>query len=121
MSLKSDPIKTVLTITVSFIVVYAITKWQWAFNLSIIVGVTGLLSNYIAKGISFIWLKASWILGMIVPNILLALVYILLLIPLAYLSRIFGASNQITLKNTEQSLFKVTNKDFEKNSFEKMW
>jgi len=118
---KPEPIKTILVVTVGFLVVYFITKWQWAINTSVIVGIFGLLSDFIAKKINFIWIKTTWILSLVVPNILLSLTYFLFLIPLAYLSKIFGAQNQLTLKNTEQSLFKERNKDFNKNSFENTW
>jgi hypothetical protein len=119
--LKPEPIKTILVVTVGFLVVYFVTKWQWAINISVIVGIFGLLSDFIAKKINFAWIKTTWILSLIVPNILLSLTYFLFLIPLAYLSKIFGVPNQLTLKNTEQSLFKERNKDFNKDSFENTW
>ncbi len=119
--LKPEPIKTILVVTVGFLVVYFVTKWQWAINISVIIGILGLLSDFFAKRINFVWIKTTWIVSLIVPNILLSLTYILFLIPLAYLSKFFGAPNQLTLKNTEQSLFKERNKDFNKDSFEKTW
>jgi len=119
--LKADPVKTVLVITVGFLVVYFFSKWQWAFYVALIVGITGALSGYLANRIDFLWTKLAWLLSMIIPNILLSLVFFLLLTPIAWLSRLFGNPDPLDLKNTNASLFKETNKQFEKTSFEKPW
>ena|GEM_PF-467872 len=121
MNLKSEPTKTVLVVTVGFILVYVLTKWQLAINISIIVGIIGLISNSASKIIHFLWLKMTWVLSLIVPNILLSLVYFLVLVPLAYFYRMFGEQNQLTMNNTEQSLFKESRSDFSNDSFKKMW
>lgn len=118
---KSEPIKTVLVITVGMLVVYLATKWKWSINVSIIVGILGLVSNYFAEKIDFLWMKLSLLLSLIVPNILLSIIFYLFLTPLALLSKHFGEKNQLSLKNTAQSLFKHKNKHYEKISFEKPW
>ena len=125
--LKSEPLKTVLVITVGFLVIYAIGKWRfekdlnWALIVSLVVGVAGLLSGYLARKIDFLWMKLALILSYIVPNIILSLVFYLILTPLAWLSKIFGEKNQLDLKNTKPSLFKEHKKVFTKESFEKPW
>jgi K+-transporting ATPase A subunit len=75
--INSNPVKTVLVITVGFLIIYMVTKWQWAIIVSIIIGMLGLLSEYLAKKIEFTWMKLTWILSLIVPNILLTIVFIL--------------------------------------------
>jgi len=119
--LKSNPTKTVLTITVGFLVVYLATEWKWALLTSLIVGLVGITSTYISKQIDFLWMKLTWILSLIVPNILLSIIYYLFLFPIAFFSRIFGEKNPLNLKNTKDSLFKSTNKQFDKTSFENPW
>ncbi len=118
---KTDPIKTVLVITVGMLIVFALTQWKWAFNAAVIIGLLGLLSSYIAKQIDFLWMKLAWVLSLIVPNILLSVIFYLLLTPIALLSRLFGEKNQLNLKNKTDSLFKDYNKEFDKPSFEKPW
>ena len=119
--IKSDPVKTVLVITVGFLVVFVIAKWQWALYTALVVGILGVLSEYIAKKIDFVWMKLTWVLSLIIPNILLTLVFYLFLTPIALLSRIFGEKNQLGLKNNQNSMFKGSNKKFEPESFEKTW
>ncbi len=118
---KTDPIKTVLVITVGMLIVFALTQWEWAFNAAVIIGLLGLISSFLAKQIDFLWMKLAWVLSLIVPNIILSIIFYLLLTPIALLSRLFGEKNQLNLKNKTDSLFKDYNKDFDKPSFEKPW
>ncbi len=120
-NIKSEPIKTVLVITVGMMIVYLITKLQWAVYISLSVGISGVLSEYLAKKIDYLWIKLTWILSLIMPNVLLSIVFYIFLTPIAILSRIFGEKNPLSLKNTSSTLFKDSNKKFEKASFEKPW
>lgn len=118
---KSNPAKTVLTISVGFLIVFAITKWQWSLNVAIIVGLIGVLSNYLSEKIEFLWMKLTWVLSKIVPNILLSALFFLFLFPVAVLSRIFGKKDPLNLKNTKPSMFHTGDNVFSKSSFEKPW
>lgn len=119
--MKSNPIKTVLVITVGTIVLYLGTNCHWVLNISLIIGVLGLSSSYFAQKIDYLWMKLTWILSLIIPNIILVIVFYLLLTPIALLSKIFGEKNQFSLKNNTSSLFKDCNKQFDKTFFEKPW
>jgi len=119
--IKSNPTKTVLVIAVGFLIIYFFSGWKWALNVSLIVGVLGLLSDYLAEKIDYLWMKLTWVLSMIVPNILLSLIFYIFLTPIALLSKVFGEKNQLSLKNTQDSLFKDNTKPFDKTSFEKTW
>ena len=103
-NLKSDPIKTVLVITVGMLIVYLITKWKAAIYISVIVGLAGVFSTYLAKKIDFVWLKLTWLLSQIVPNILLSIVFYLFLTPIALFSRLFNSKNKVVIKNSKESL-----------------
>jgi hypothetical protein len=118
---KSEPIKTVLVITVGMLVLYFVTDVQWLLIVSLIVGLTGLISPYLAKKIDYLWMKLAWILSLIVPNIILSIVFYLFLTPIALLSRLFGESDPLTLKNSTETLFKDYKKAVDKASFEKPW
>jgi hypothetical protein len=120
-NIKSEPIKTVLVITVGMMVIYLITKLQWALYISVSVGILGVLSDYLAKKIDYVWMKLTWILSLIMPNILLSIIFYIFLTPVALLSRVFGEKNPLSLKNTSSTLFKDSNKKFDKASFEKPW
>lgn len=80
-----------------------------------------IVSYKIAKFIENVWLKFSFILSKIVPNILLTTIFIFLLTPLAILSRIFKAKTNFISSNTKKSFFINKVKVFEKKSFEKLY
>ena len=119
--IKSDPKQTILVITVGMIVVHLITKQMWALQAAVLIGLAGLFSDYLAEKIDWLWMKLTWVLSKIVPNILLSLVFFVFLTPIAFFSRIFGEKNQLSIKNTSSSLFKVYDKKMDKASFEKPW
>lgn len=118
---NTEPIKTVLVICIGFLVIYMFFDARWALNTSLVVGLTGLFSSRLASFIDYIWMKLAWVLSLIVPNILLSVVFFLFLTPLAFVSRIFGDKNPLSLKNNGSSLFKDHKGVFDKSSFEKPW
>lgn len=116
-----SPNKTVLTIVVGFLIIYAITKISWLLWISITIGALGMVSESIALRIHHLWMGLASILSRIVPPIILSLIFFLLLFPIALLSRIFGEKDPLQLSKTDQSLFKTVDKTFAKESFEKTW
>jgi hypothetical protein len=120
-NIKSNPIKTVLTISVGFVIVFLVTKWNWTILISLIIGLIGLCSNYLIKKIDYLWMKLTWLLTLIVPNILFGTIFYLFLFPISILSRLFGKKDPLHLKNKVNSVFTTIKKDFDKTSFEKSW
>ncbi len=118
---QSNPSQTALVITLGFLVIYLISKQPWALYTSLGVGVAASMSSYLAAKIEWLWMKLAWVLSLIMPNVLLSLVFYLILTPIAWLSRLFGASDPLQLKNNTDSLFKNVEKPFEKKQFEQPW
>ncbi len=118
---KSDPIKTILVITVGLLVVFMATGMKVFLVISLVIGLIGVFSNYLSKKVEYLWMKLAWVLSFIVPNILMTIVFYLWLTPIALISRIFNKNDQLFLKNTNTSLFKEYNKTFDKKSFENPW
>lgn len=113
--------KTVLVITVGFAVAYLITGAMWTLYVSIAVGVIGALSEYLSRKLDFLWMGLARILGLIVPNIILGLVFYLFLFPLSLIARLFRRQDPLRLRNPGETVFVTMNKTFDKNSFEKPW
>ncbi len=118
---KSEPIKTVLTITLGFLLLFIATKWKWTLTVSVLIGLAGLFSIYLAEKIDFLWMKLAYLLSLIVPNIVFSLIFYLILFPVSILAKIAGQKNKLLLKNKYTSTFIETNKTFSKESFEKPW
>ncbi|HAC16576.1 MAG TPA: hypothetical protein DCE78_11630 [Bacteroidetes bacterium] len=116
-----DPTKTVLTITVGFLVIYFFSGWEWSMWLSMIIGISGLLSAKIARLINFIWTKITQLLSLIIPNIILALIFYLILFPIATLQKLFGEKDSLKLKPDYTTTWVLSNSHFDKANFEKPW
>lgn len=115
------PSKTVLTIVIGFLVIYAVTHFTWALWVAIVVGALGLLSSFLAQKIQDLWMGLSTVLSYIIPPILLSIIFYILLFPIALLSRLFGEKDPLQLRKTDKSLFKTVDKEFTKDTFEKTW
>lgn len=118
--MKSDTSKSVLTISMGFLLLYLIFLWQWAIVVSLSVGIIGIISPYLSKKIEWLWMKLADVLGMVVPKILLTLVFYLFLFPIALLYRIFN-KDTLMLSNKYNSYFIDVKKEFDKKSLEKTW
>ena len=121
MKMKSNPTKTVLTITVGFLAVFVITKWNWALNTAAIIGIAGLFSDYLANKIEWVWMKLTYVLSLIVPNILLSVLFYLFLFPIALLAKLFSKKNFLQLKNIENTTWFTERKVFDAKSMENPW
>lgn len=118
---KEETTKTVLLLTLSGVVFYFIYRQDWMLIVGLVIGFLGLISDTLAFYVDLFWRKLGWLLGLIVPKVILSIVFFLFLTPLAILSRIFGPKDPLHLKYTGDSLFKVVDKKYEKSHFEKMW
>ena len=118
---KSNPTKTVLTIVIGFLFIFLITHQKWLFTTAFIVGLAGLMSDFLAKKIDFVWMKLALILSYIVPNIILSLIFFVILTPIALTMKLLSKKDHLSLKNTSDSLFKSYSKTFDKVYFEKYW
>ncbi len=119
--IKSEPIKTMLTISMGFLVVYFIFRADWALFTSLGIGIIGIFSTYLSKLIEKLWFKLAWLLSLIIPNILLTSIFYCILFPIAMLQRILVRSDNLRLKNTSNSTFTTCNKEYDKKSFENPW
>jgi hypothetical protein len=124
MNSKTSPfeaVKTVLTITIGFIIVFFISDWEPALIIALLVGVGGIASTKVAHAIEFCWMKLAELLGYIVPNILMGIVFYLFLTPIAFLSRIFSHNDPLKMKNDYDTLFEKNKKEYNQEFFEKPW
>ena len=117
---KTNPITTILVIVLGFIFIYWMTEVKLWLVIAFFLGVAGIISGTLAKAIDWCWMKFTWLLALIFPNILLGLVFYLFLTPLGLLSRL-GGKDPLSLKNSGKSLFKETNKQYSKPSLEKVF
>jgi hypothetical protein len=120
-NIKSEKsVTTMLVISMGFLVIYLGAHFKWAIYVSLGAGLVGIISGFLSRKIEWLWMKLALVLGYIVPNILLSVVFFVFLFPIALLSRVFK-KDPLMLSSKYNTYFVEVNKEMEKNSFEKMW
>ena len=87
---KSKQYETVLVIVLGLIVVSLFRHARGWLVAALVTGLLCLLVPAVARLVDLFWSKLSLLLGEVSGRVLLTLVYILVLLPLAALARLFG-------------------------------
>jgi hypothetical protein len=119
--IKIEPLKTILTISVGFILIFLVTKLKWTLLVAFIVGLIGIFSPYLSKKVNYLWMKLTYLLSLIIPNVLLGIIFFLFLFPISLLSKLFGKKDPLLLKNNHKSSYTTTDKTFNKKGLENPW
>ena len=131
---KSDPIKTVITISTGLLVIGVVSKYlplykigtldisnfillDWLLITATSLGLIGAFSKSLSEKIEFLCMKLAQVLSYIVPNILLSSIFYLFLFPISLMSKI-GGKDPLSLRNDKDSVFKDGTIEFTKESFE---
>jgi hypothetical protein len=119
--MKTDTSKsTILVISMGFLILFILFSWHWALITSLATGIVGIISGSLSRIIERGWMKLSQILSHIIPSILLGIVFYLFLFPISLISKLF-TKDPLMLSNKYKTHFIAINKEFDKNSFEKIW
>ena len=111
---------TILVISMGFLVFHLIFGWKWALYVALGVGILGIASPWLSQQIEWAWMKLAKVLGYIVPNILLSIVFFIFLFPMAVIQRLFR-KDPLMLSPKHNTYFIEVNKQMEKPEFEKIW
>lgn len=117
---KAKPSETLVVIMLALIVIYWFTRAPALLAISFGVGLTGLLIPSASQGLHWLWMKLSLVLSFISSRILLTLIFVIVLIPLSFLSRIFG-KRVIDVKRASLTYFRQRNHTFMKEDLENLW
>ncbi len=120
-NLKMNNYKSTLTIVIGFLLLSNYFHSKPLLVISIAVGLLAIFSEKANDKIIWVWNKLTEVLGLIMPNVLLTIVFYLFLTPLAWLNRINRKRNPLQLRNESISTFISKRKEFSKASLEKIW
>ena len=119
--MKTDTSKSVmLVISTGFLALYILFSWHWTIYVSLIVGLIGITSPFLSRKLEWAWMKLANLLGFIVPNILLSIVFYFFLFPISLISRLFN-KDPLMLSKNYKSYFRDIIKETDQKSFEKIW
>ena len=119
--MKSKSHTTILSIVFGFLIINIFVGSPIITYVLIALMGGSLISEKFSMFIEKAWNGLALILSYIVPNILLSAVYFLVLTPLSFLAKIFNSQTDYNLKNNATSVFKKSNRTFDKKSFERAW
>jgi hypothetical protein len=119
--LKSNPAQTVLVICTGLVLVYFIFDLRWVLYLAFGLGILSILSTWISKKIEWVWFKLTYLLSLIVPNILLGVIFFLFLTPIAFLASLFAKKDSFLLKKPNDSAYQIINKKYSAADLENPW
>jgi hypothetical protein len=117
--IKSNPSKTILTICVGFMMMFIILKSVVFLYTSLTLGLIGITSKFISEKIEKGWFKIGELLGYIVPNIILSVIFYLILFPISIIAKIFKKDDLLKLKNNKETTFIEVDKKFDPDYFKK--
>ncbi len=118
---SKDPQRTVLVICMGMLLIFVFSDLEWPLYTALVVGLAGASSQKIAALIDRLWMRLGWLLGLVMPKIILGAVYFILLTPLALLSRIVGPKDTLMLRARSGSMYITTQRKFDPAYFEKTW
>lgn len=123
MKKPSDLHKNILVIVAGFLVLGLIfkTKSQYFYYGASAIAVLTLLSESLAKGLNWLWLKLALGLGWINSRILLSVVYFLFLMPIALVSRLFTKDPLLLKAKSRNSIYTVRDHTYSKEDLENIW
>lgn len=116
-----NPKNSVLAIVAILLVGFLYTYQYFIIWVTLSLLLLSLLSTRFTIILDFFWSKTMWVLGLIMPKVILTIIFFLVLTPIALLSRIFGERDVLKLRNRYKSLFVDSNKQIDKSYFEKPW
>ena len=116
---KSNPLKTMLTICVGFLIIFIIQGSIIFLHIALILGLIGITSNVLSRKIEIIWFKFGQLLGYILPNVVLSIIFYFLLFPISLIAKFFKKEDLLKLNQNYDSTFIKVSKKFDADSFKR--
>jgi hypothetical protein len=113
--------KSTLTIVIGFTLLSNYFANKQLLIFAIAIGIISIVSEKANDKIIWTWNKLAEILGLVMPNVLLSIVFFLFLTPLAWLNRIDRKKNPLQLRNNSNTMYFTNRKQFTQESLEKIW
>ena len=117
---KEKHLETILVLVLALFVFYWIFKVPALLVIAGTLTAIGIFIPFLAAKIHWAWMKLAHALGFVMNKVLLTIIFFLVVLPLALLSRAFG-KNTVQLKRNQTSYFKERNFTYTKESLENVW
>jgi hypothetical protein len=108
---------TIIVLQTALLAVYLYFHKYSLLIAALFLGLTAILSPFIATVIHKLWMKFAYLLGRISNTIILVIVFVLIIIPTGFFRKLFKK----TVANPLESNFHDRQHTFSKEDFEKPW
>lgn len=113
-------LETILVLVLALLVCYFIFDHTVWVKVAVALGAIGIFLPFLAEKIHWLWMKLAHVLGYVMSRVLLTIIFFVILVPLAFFSRLAG-KNSVQLKKGQSTYFKERNFLFTKESLENVW
>ena len=108
---------TIIVLQTALLITYLYFKWNGLLIAALILGLSAIISPFIAKIIHDIWMKFALAIGQVSNTIILTFVFMLIIVPTGFLHKCFKRS----VPKSPGSRFYDRRHTFTKEDFEKPW
>ena len=112
--------ETILVLVLALLVWYRMSRQPILIWVGGVLILTGLFIPAFSRAIHWGWMKLSMILGAIMSRVILTVVFFLVILPLGFISRVFG-KNDLIVDPATPSIFKERDHSFTKEDLEHPW
>jgi len=118
---QNNAFQVLLLIVSGLLLIFLWKDATWALWTATTLGLLGLCSKKMAESISRGWMGIGWVLSLFMPKIILSLFYLLILFPIALLSRLFSKKDPLQLQAPKESNWRENQRVFQAEDFKKLW
>jgi len=121
MKRSEKPIETMLVLSMGCLLANVVFHWKAALWLAFVFGGIGIFSGYLSGKIAWVWMRLARMLGWVSNGLLLSVVYLLVLLPVAFFRRLRNKDRLTYFDKTASSNFISRDHLFTREDLEKMW
>lgn len=112
--------ESILVICLGFTALFLMTDKLYFLYLAFGIGLLSLLSKWAEQKVVWSWFKIGHLLGWVNSKILLSAMFILMIIPLAFIKKLLGKPS-IQMKKKEDSYYHTRDHQYSKKDLENIW
>jgi hypothetical protein len=117
---KEKTLEALLVIITGFLLLFLIYEKEWMLYVSFGTGIAGILVKPLATLLAKGWFKLGDLLGFVVSKVVLAVMFFIILTPIAFLYNIFNRDT-LHLKRKEKSLWSDRNHSYVADDMNNSW
>lgn len=112
-------LETILVLVICQGIVFWYTKKSVWLYAAIVIALLGVFFPVFASAVHYFWMKLAKVIGFVMSRILLSVIFYLILLPIALLSKLFSGKSRRRLAS--DSYFKDRNFTYTPESLENTW